>query len=116
MRLFEGTKWDRPPTCERCGLLLEQCQCPPPPEPPREYLAPQKQTAKLAIEKRGGGRFMTVVRGLAAADCDLNGLLARLKSELGTGGTVKDDTIEIQGNQLETVRRTLGAIGYKVKG
>lgn len=115
MRLFEGTKWDRPPTCERCGLQLADCKCPPLPAPPREFLSPQKQTAKLAVEKRGGGRFVTVIRGLAAADNDLTALLARLKAEHGAGGTVKDDTIEIQGKHLEPIRATLTSIGYKVK-
>lgn len=115
-RLFAGTPWDKPPTCDRCGKVLEECKCPPAPPPPPEYLAPQKQTAKLAIEKRGGGRFVTIVRGLPAADNDLVALLAKLKAEHGAGGTVKDDTIEIQGKHLERVRDTLTAIGYKVKG
>ncbi|MCE9606759.1 MAG: translation initiation factor [Planctomycetia bacterium] len=116
MRLFAGTPWDRPPTCERCGKVLAECRCPPAPSPPREYLAPQKQTARLALEKRGGGRFVTVIHGLSAADNDLAALLAKLKAEQGAGGTVKDDTIEIQGKHLERVREALLAIGYKVKG
>jgi len=116
MRLFEGTKWDVPPTCDRCGKSAAECKCPPLPPPPPEYLAPEKQTAKLAVEKRGGGRFVTIVRGLAAADNDLASLLAKLKADLGTGGTVKDDIVEIQGKQIEGVRTTLAALGYKVKG
>lgn len=116
MRLFEGTKWDRPPTCDRCGLVLEGCKCPPPPGPAREYLAPEKQTAKLAVEKRGGGRFVTIIRGLASAETDLEALLKKLKAEHGAGGTVKDDTIEIQGKHLDAVRASLVALGYKVKG
>jgi translation initiation factor 1 len=116
MRLFEGTQWDRPPTCDRCGKLEAECKCPPEAPPPREYLAPQKQTAKLAVEKRGGCRMVTVIRGLAAADNDLEALLKRLKAEHGAGGSVKDDTIEIQGKHIERVRDALMAIGYKVKG
>jgi translation initiation factor 1 len=116
MRLFEGTQWDRPPTCDRCGLLLAECKCPPLPEPAQVYLDPKKQTAKLAVEKRGGGRFVTIIRGLAPTDCDLDALLKRLKAEHGAGGTVKGDTIEIQGKHLEGVRTTLATIGFKVKG
>lgn len=116
MRLFEGTKWDRPPTCDRCNLTLAECRCPPPPEPPKVYPAPQTQTAKLAVEKRGGGRFVTIIRGLSPSDCDLDALLKRLKNEHGAGGTVKDDTIEIQGKHLEAIRTSLATIGYKVKG
>ena len=49
MRLFEGTPFDRPPTCERCGQLESNCTCPPL-APPR--IPPEKQTARLSVEKR----------------------------------------------------------------
>ena len=113
MRLFEGTPWDRPPRCERCGELEEDCQCPPeaPPQVP-----PEKQTARLAIEKRRKGKVVTVVRGLPAQDNDLAQLLSRLKTACGAGGTLKDDELEIQGRQLDRVRETLRQIGYRVKG
>jgi translation initiation factor 1 len=112
MRLFEGTPWDRPPACERCGNLVAECQCPP---PPPAYLAPQKQTARVQVEKRKAGRMMTVVRGLAPASNDLPTLLTQLKNACGAGGTIKDDTLEIQGDQRERVSETLKRIGYKVK-
>ena len=83
MRLFEGTPWDRPPRCERCGELEEVCTCPP---PPRVLTPPEKQTARLAVEKRKKGKVVTVVRGLAADDNDLPGLLGRLKAACGAGG------------------------------
>ena len=114
-RLFAGTPWDRPPTCERCGKLEQECQCPPVAKPP-EYLAPEKQTARLAVEKRPGKRWVTAVRGLAAADNDLAGLLAKLKAACGAGGTLKEDVIELQGQQLDRIRSVLQEIGYKVKG
>lgn len=113
MRLLEGTPWDRPPRCEHCGELEAECVCPPP-EPVRR--PPEKQTARLSLEKRGKGKLVTVIRGLSAADNDLTDLLTRLKSTCGAGGAVKDDALEIQGSQLERVRELLGKIGYKVKG
>lgn len=113
MRLFEGTPWDRPPTCERCGRLESECGCPPPTKP---TLAPQKQTAKLAIEKRRMGKVVTTIRGLSSADNDLKGLLAKLKNACGAGGALDGDTLEIQGNQLERLRGLLSDIGYKVRG
>jgi translation initiation factor 1 len=114
-RLFAGTQWDRPPTCERCGKLEQECQCPPVVQAP-EYVAPEKQTARLAVEKRPGKRWVTAVRGLAAADNDLPSLLAKLKAACGAGGGLKEDVIELQGQQLERVRIVLQEIGYKVKG
>ena len=111
MRLFEGTPWDRPPRCERCGQLAADCTCPPP-EP--ERIPPGEQTAKLAIEKRAKGKLATVVRGLDGGD--LAELLTKLKNACGAGGTVKEGAIEIQGRHLDRIRETLEKIGYRVKG
>ena len=113
MRLFEGTQFDIPPTCDRCGKLEEECNCPP---PPPQYTSPQMQTARLAIEKRKKGKVVTVIRGLPAAENDLPTVLAKLKNSCGAGGTLKDDELEIQGKHLERVRHVLNEIGYRVKG
>ena len=113
MRLFAGTPFDRPPTCERCGKLEAECQCPPPPAP---RLPPEKQTARLSIEKRRKGKVVTLVRGLPAEGNDLPELLTRLKTQCGAGGTIKEDELEIQGEHLERVRQVLQAQGYRVKG
>ena len=113
MRLFEGTEFDRPPTCERCGKLDEVCECPP---EPTAKLAPGKQTARLSVEKRKKGKTVTVVRGLLAEGNDLPGLLTKLKSACGAGGTLKDEELEIQGNNLDRVRDELKKIGFRTKG
>jgi translation initiation factor 1 len=113
MRLFEGTQWDRPPRCERCGELDEDCRCP---GPAKVLTAPAKQTARLTIEKRKKGKVVTVVRGLSAEENDLPALLGRLKSACGAGGTLKDDLLEIQGNHLARVRDLLADIGYRWQG
>ncbi len=112
MRLFEGTEFDRPPRCEACGELDADCNCPPP-EPVR--VTPEKQTARVSIEKRKRGKQVTVVRGLAAADNDLPALLTTLKSQCGAGGTLKDGEIEIQGDQQDRVRDVLKEVGYRVR-
>ena len=113
MRLFEGTHWDRPPRCERCGELEEDCTCPP---APRVLTPPEKQTARLAVEKRKKGKVVTVVRGLSADENDLPALLSQLKAACGAGGTIKDDVLEIQGDHLKRVRGLLAEIGYRVRG
>lgn len=116
MRLFEGTPWDQPPRCDRCGQLEADCGCPPQAAPPPARTAPEKQTARLVMEKRPGGRWMTIVRGLPAAENDLPALLTRLKAACGAGGAVKDDVLEIQGRHLDSVRQLLSQLGYRVKG
>ena len=113
MRLFEGTPWDRPPRCERCGELEAECTCPPAP-PAR--IPPEKQTARLNVEKRKKGKLVTTVRGLPAEGNDLPALLAQLKSACGAGGTLKDDLLELQGDHRERVRSLLGELGYRVQG
>ncbi len=113
MRLFEGTKWDRPPRCEVCGELEEECTCPPPVAP---KIPPEKQTAQLAIEKRKRGKIVTVVRGLPAEGNDLPALLAELKTACGAGGTIKDDALEIQGKHLDRIREHLTQLGYRTQG
>jgi translation initiation factor 1 len=113
MRLFEGTPFDRPPHCEVCRKLEAECVCPPPP-PLR--LPPEKQTARIAVEKRKNGKQVTVVRGLPADGNDLAELLKTLKSHCGAGGTLKDDELEIQGEQLERVRTKLSQLGFRVRG
>ncbi|HVJ82327.1 MAG TPA: translation initiation factor [Planctomycetia bacterium] len=111
-RLFEGTVFDRPLRCETCGELDAECKCPPP-VPNRT--PPEKQTLRLAIEKRGKGKKMTVVRGVAP-DNDLPALLATLKNACGAGGTIEEGELLVQGEQQPRLRETLARLGYKVKG
>lgn len=111
-RLFAGTQFDMPPKCDRCGKLESECECPP---PPKTWMAPEKQTARLAIEKRKKGKVVTVVRGLSAEGNDLAELLTLLKNKCGAGGTVEGDEVEIQGEHLERVREILAGLKYKVK-
>ncbi len=112
VRLFEGTQWDRPPRCDRCGEREEACSCPP---LPRQLTPPEKQTARLAVEKRKKGKVVTVVQGLPAEENDLPALLGQLKTACGAGGTVKDDTLEIQGDHLQRVRELLLRLRYRVR-
>lgn len=114
-RLLAGTIFDRPPHCERCDLPEEDCRCPPPePEAPAT-VPPEKQTARVSVEKRKRGKMVTVIRGLAAADNDLPALLTLLKTQCGAGGSLQEDSIEIQGRHLQRLRDELRKIGYRVK-
>ena len=67
------------------------------------------------------GEFLVVPRGVKygpAADGEAHGLrelAATLKQRCGTGGTVKDGRIEIQGDQRERIGAELEKLGYKVK-
>jgi translation initiation factor 1 len=93
--------------------MEEDCKCPP---PLKVLIAPQEQTARLAIEKRSKGKVVTVVRGLPPDENELPALLRHLKAACGTGGTLKDEMLEIQGKHLDRVRALLTEIGYRVRG
>ena len=114
-RLFAGTAFDRPPRCETCGALESDCKCPPAVPPQRVLTPPEKQTARLAVEKRKRGKMVTIIRGLDPDANDLPELLTKLKTACGAGGTIHDDTIEIQGKQLDRIQAELQKIGYKVR-
>jgi translation initiation factor 1 len=113
-RLFAGTPFDRPSVCGRCGQLESACTCTSV-SPPRRLTPPEKQTARLAVEKRNKGKVVTVIRGLSTNGNDLSGLLGRLKDRCGAGGALDGETLEIQGNHLNRLRVLLGEIGYKVR-
>lgn len=75
-----------------------------------------QQTAYLHRESRGrGGKAVTVVKNLVLSEDDLKALAKKLKQECGTGGTVKDSIIEIQGEQRQRIAEVLRKLGYQVK-
>jgi len=112
MRLFAGTPFDQPPTCDRCGKLESDCCCSPLPPPMR---APEKQTARIQVEKRKRGKTVTVISGLRADDNDLSSLLTQLKNRCGAGGSIKNEQLEIQGDHGETIESVLQTIGFKTR-
>ncbi len=77
-------------------------------------MPPKQQKAILQLEKKGrGGKTVTVVRGLVLSLDDLKALAKELKEACGTGGTVKDGSIEIQGDHRSRISAKLKALGYK---
>ena len=66
---------------------------------------------------RGGkaGKTVTVITGLCLDSVDAKSLLKILKAHCGTGGTVKDDLFELQGDQVVVVMKLLQADGYSPK-
>jgi translation initiation factor 1 len=75
-----------------------------------------KDSVRVSRESKGrGGKTVTIVSGLTLDDAKLQELSKRLKQVCGTGGTVKDGKIEIQGDQCERVLAELQNKGYKAK-
>ena len=75
---------------------------------------PDDGVVRLSREKGGrGGKTVTVVRGLPTAE--LEAKVSVLKRLCGAGGTLRDGTIEIQGDHRERIAERLRADGYQVK-
>jgi translation initiation factor 1 len=87
------------------------------PQPTRAKSLPStQQTAYLHRESKGrGGKTVTLVKNLILSEADLKSLSKRLKQACGSGGTVKDGLIEIQGEHRKTIAETLEELGYRVK-
>ena len=79
-------------------------------------LPPSGQTVYLHRESKGrGGKPVTLVKNLVLSAEDMKGLTKRLKQLCGTGGTVKDGVIEMQGEHREKIAEMLKRMGYQVK-
>jgi len=75
---------------------------------------PEKHRLYLTKEKRRG-KTVTIVKPFYLAKADLQALLKRLKKRLGTGGTVKEDALEFQGDISDQVRNALEEMAYRFR-
>jgi translation initiation factor 1 len=110
-RLVYSTDSGRVNTCPTCGQPYYQCRC------------DQQSTSKksdgivrvMRDRKHRGGKTVTVITGVPASNEVITTLAQQLKKLCGSGGTVKDGVIEIQGDHCEKVQAKLSELGYTVK-
>ena len=77
---------------------------------------PSRVVAKLRMEKKGrGGKTVTVIAGVPGSPSELEKLLSELKRLCGTGGTLRGDLVEIQGDHRTRLRDELSKRGFTVK-
>jgi predicted translation initiation factor SUI1 len=95
----------------------------PPPETVVEhFVAKQEMPKQIATVVRLGrvtkgrrGKGVTTLSDVPLDEAGLLELAAKLKDRCGTGGTVKDGVIEIQGDQRDRLAAVLEGMGYRVK-
>ncbi|MEX2213546.1 MAG: translation initiation factor [Phycisphaeraceae bacterium] len=112
MGLFDGTSLQRPITCPACGKALAECKCPR--DAVGEVCLPKDQDARVRREQRRG-KFVTVVTGLDPKATDLAALLKQCRKQYATGGGLREDGFELQGDHRERMVESLRAMGYPAK-
>jgi translation initiation factor 1 len=77
---------------------------------------PSQQKATVQLDRKGrGGKSVTVIEGLQMPQREREALLKQLKAKLGTGGTVRDTCLEIQGDHRDALMAALEKLGYPTK-
>lgn len=85
-------------------------------ERPTQELPPQQQNVRVQATRSGRkGKTVTVITGFQVKAETLADLVKQLKAQCGTGGTVKDNEIEIQGDHKQKILEILIKLGYKAK-
>jgi translation initiation factor 1 len=109
----------QPGRCPTCGKRLDRCVCGqarPIPADPKLLNLPRDGVVRLLRDRKGrGGKTVTLIAGLSAPSAELAALASHLKRLCGTGGTLRGDVIEIQGDVRERIRPELERRGYTVK-
>ena len=100
-------------TCPRCRRAQDECRC-------EQRLAGKwpagDGTVRVGRETKGRkGKGVTVITGIPLGEDELAQLATRLKKRFGSGGTVRDGTIEIQGDHRDLLVAELTGLGYRAK-
>jgi len=97
--------------CPNCRRAVRDCVCP--------QGAPGKAqpvAVRVGRETKGrAGKGVTTVTGLPLSTADLATLAATLKKRCGSGGTVREGVIEIQGDHRDTIVSVLSKLGWTAK-
>ncbi|MGB0561576.1 MAG: translation initiation factor [Spirulinaceae cyanobacterium] len=88
----------------------------PTPETPIADPAPSEQTIRVQVSRKGRkGKTVTMASGFQCQAATLTKLLKQLKGLCGSGGTVKEMTLELQGDHREKICAKLKQLGYQVR-
>lgn len=99
--------------CPQCRQPVTACQCAA--QAFASILAKSDGVVRVSRETKGrGGKAVTLVRGVPLPAQDLVALAKRLRTACGSGGTVKDGVIEVQGDHAERLVTLLTAEGQWV--
>ena len=103
--------------CPECARPVAECRCRRSKPAQPAAVAPKGDgVVRVGRETKGRkGKGVTVVSGVPLAGDALEDLATRLKKRCGSGGTVHDGVIEIQGDHRDALVTELARLGYTVK-
>lgn len=97
--------------CPSCGKPASACDC-----GKKKTGPPVDGTVRVGRETKGRkGKGVTIISGVPLSEEGVQALAKELKKRCGSGGTVKNAVIEIQGDHRDTVIEELQKKGWKVK-
>ena len=98
-------------TCPGCRQPVAQCSC-----KQQSTIPAGDGVVRVSRDTKGrGGKCVTLIKGVPLDEAGLAALAKTLKAACGTGGTVKEGVIEIQGDHCELVMERLKKNGWVVK-
>jgi len=97
--------------CPECGKAAAACVC-----RKKGGASAGDGVVRVRRETKGrGGKTVTVISGLPLDEAGVKALAGELKRRCGTGGTVKDGLVEIQGDHRELLLAELASRGFRAK-
>ena len=90
--------------CPKCGLPEQACVC--------EQMGKSSQKISVRTDKKRYGKLVTIVSGFDKT-INVKEIAKNLKNELACGGTVKDGTIELQGDHTKKIKESLIKMGFE---
>ena len=102
---------DQGKMCPKCSQPVSNCVC-------RKKKSPPARDGIVRVSRQTKGRKgkgVTLIDGIGGDAASLAQLAKKLKTTCGSGGTVKNGVIEIQGDQIERVLKYLIQQGWKAK-
>lgn len=97
--------------CPGCGHPIKQCCC-------STTKTLQGSDGVIRVKRQTKGRKgsgVSLIEGLPLQETELKKLGKELKKKCGSGGTVKNGVIEIQGDHRELLVQSLLRLGYNAK-
>jgi len=100
--------------CPKCGYPVSTCRCKKSTGEDQNYN--QDGIVRLYVDRKGrGGKTVTIIGGLNFSEVEMKDLAKKLKHQCGSGGSIKERKIEIQGDVRDQILPILQKMGLAVK-